>query len=267
MTELHVYSLYSGSTGNAFLVSTPRTKLLIDAGKSARRLTAALQEVGVSPKEIAAVFVTHEHSDHISALPVFLKKHPIPVHITQKSAPRLAAHPVAAACLCIHPPVFTVELEGLRVSSFPTPHDSHASVGYRIEVTENPDAPPFTLGYATDIGYVSPAVESGLVGCDAVILESNHDPDMLMDGPYPYDLKKRVASRRGHLSNSDSAAFAARLCAAGTRSLMLAHLSAENNTPDTAYDACMGAVGDAGVCICIAAPDQIVELPLDSGKE
>ncbi len=263
MSELHVYSLYSGSTGNAFLISTPSAKLLIDAGKSARRLSAALGEVGVSPEELTAVFVTHEHSDHISALPVFLKKHPIPVHITQGSAPRLACDPAAEDCLVVHPPIFTVELDGLRVTSFPTPHDSHSSVGYRVEQLDQEGSTRFTLGYATDIGHISRAVEEALTGCDAVILESNHDLGMLMDGPYPYELKMRVASRRGHLSNEDSAALAARLSATGTRSLMLAHLSAENNTPDTAYDACFSAIGDAGVTLCIATPENVVELPLD----
>ena len=93
-----------------------------------------------------------------------------------------------------------------------------------------------------------------------MILESNHDPDMLMYGPYPYELKRRIASRRGHLSNGDSAAFAAELCAKGTKSLMLAHLSQENNTPDTAYDACVSSVGDGGVRICVAHPEDITEL-------
>ena len=100
------------------------------------------------------------------------------------------------------------------------------------------------------------------MGCDAVVLESNHDVDMLMDGIYPEYLKQRIFSRRGHLSNPDSAVFAARLCQCGTKSLMLAHLSQENNTPDTAYDECFSAVADSGVQICVAAPDHITEMIL-----
>lgn len=259
MKNIRIVSLYSGSQGNSCLISTGEGSILIDAGKSAKRLCAALQDAGVSPDEIKAIFITHEHNDHIGALAVFLKKHPVPVHILSGSAYRLAMDETIAPCLCQHPPLFCENLAGMTVTSFPTPHDSRASVGYHIEIPTG-TGETFRIGYATDIGYVSREVEEGLSGCDAVVLESNHDPDMLRDGPYPYDLKLRISSRRGHLSNPESAAFAARLCAAGTKYLMLAHLSQENNTPDTAYDACVSAVGDEDVRICIAHPDEITEL-------
>lgn len=261
MSRIRILSLYSGSTGNSFAVQTPEGVILIDAGKNAKRLCAALASAGLEPEQISAIFVTHEHSDHISALPVFLKKHPIPVHIQRASAYRLANDPAVAPCLCLHPPLFSEEVAGMRVTSFPTPHDSRGSLGYRISVPTREGR--LEIGYATDIGYVSPEVEEGLLGCRAVILESNHDPDMLMTGPYPYDLKLRIASRRGHLSNPDSAAFAARLCANGTEHLMLAHLSCENNAPDTAYDACVGAVGDDRVTVAVADPDLVTEISLE----
>jgi phosphoribosyl 1,2-cyclic phosphodiesterase len=133
-------------------------------------------------------------------------------------------------------------------------------VGYRITVNEG-DAIA-TVGYATDLGVITPAVEEGLLGCEAVVLESNHDEEMLMTGPYPYYLKKRIASRRGHLSNPESALLAAHLCATGTRGLMLAHLSAENNTPEIAYDECFGAIADTGIHICVADPYQPTELTI-----
>ncbi len=259
MKEIRVFSLYSGSTGNAFVVDTPMGAILIDAGKNAKRLCMALDQAGVDVDRIRAIFVTHEHTDHISALPVFLKKHPIPVHLQRGCVYKLENEPSVTSLLCPHPPVCEVDVCGIRVASFPTPHDSRASVGYRLEIPM-PDGKVFRIGYATDIGYVTREIEDALTGCDAVILESNHDPDMLMDGPYPYDLKLRVASRRGHLSNPDSALLAAHLCATGTRHLMLAHLSQENNTPDTAYDACVSAVGDSRVQICIAQPEDITEL-------
>lgn len=262
MSNIRIISLYSGSTGNAFLISTPETRFLIDAGKNAKKLCLALCEAGVDPKEIRAIFITHEHSDHISALPVFLKKHPIPVHVMTKSAYRLVNEPSVAPCLQLHEKSFTEELTGgIRVQAFPTPHDSHASVGYHIEIP-NQDGTLFRIGYATDIGFVSQEVEDGLTGCDAVILESNHDPEMLRNGPYPYELKRRIFSNRGHLSNPDSAAFAARLCASGTRFLMLAHLSQENNVPSLAFDECFGAIGDESVQVCVAQPDQITEVCL-----
>ncbi|MBQ8310512.1 MAG: MBL fold metallo-hydrolase [Clostridia bacterium] len=260
MNNIRILSLYSGSTGNAFLITSPVGTLLIDAGKSARQLLRALDEAHVDPAQIGAILLTHEHNDHISALSVFLKKHPIPVHLPQGCVYKLEGDPAIAPHLCPHPPIDTAELCGMRVTSFPTPHDSRASVGYRIEIPYGDTT--IRVGYATDIGYVSPAVEEGLLGCDAVILESNHDLDMLMNGIYPYQLKQRVASRRGHLSNPDSAYFASRLCANGTKSLMLAHLSQENNTPDTAYSECIGAVANTNVNIAVACPDRITEMLL-----
>lgn len=261
MKNVRIFSLYSGSTGNSFLVCANGICFLIDAGKSARSLCQAIRACGHEPEEIRAVFVTHEHSDHVSALPVFLKKNPIPVHLPEACAYKLESAESALPHLRPHPPVHEEQLEGIRIRSFPTPHDSRGSVGYRIEIPT--DEGHLCIGYATDIGYVSPDVEEHLTGCHAVILESNHDPDMLRDGPYPYDLKRRIASRRGHLSNPDSACFASRLCESGTKSFLLAHLSQENNTPDTAYDECFSAVARRGVHLAVAAPDCVTELPLE----
>ncbi|MBQ9132298.1 MAG: MBL fold metallo-hydrolase [Clostridia bacterium] len=262
MSAVRVISLYSGSTGNSFAIVAPQGTLLIDAGKNARQLNLALSRAGIDPDTVRAVLVTHEHSDHISALPVWMKKHPVPVHLQAACAYRLEGEPSVAPFLCPHPPIYSCEICGMRVTSFPTPHDSHGSVGYRVEIP-TADGKCYSIGYATDMGYVSREVEESLTGCRAVILESNHDPEMLMCGPYPYDLKRRIASRRGHLSNEESAVLAARLCAGGTKGLMLAHLSQENNTPDTAYDACVSAVGDSDVQICVAQPDEITELMLE----
>jgi len=259
MSRTRVVSLYSGSVGNAFLIQTQSGTILIDAGKNAKKLCAALEAAGVCPDELDAVFITHEHSDHVSALPVFLKKHPLPVHVQNASAYRLACEPSVEPWLCLHPPLYTEQVGNMRVTSFQTPHDSRGSLGYRIDIQEE-NGEIRSIGYATDIGYVSREVEEALTGCQTVILESNHDLDMLMDGPYPYDLKKRIASKRGHLSNADSAEFAARLCENGTCRLMLAHLSQENNTPDTAYDACVSALGSDDVLIAVADPDGLTEL-------
>ncbi len=260
MTDIRIISLYSGSTGNAFVISAPCGTLLIDAGKNAKRLCGALSEVDINVDDIGAILVTHEHTDHISALPVFLKKHPVPVHIAYGCAYKLLPHPSVEPLLHMHPPIHEERICGMQVTSFPTPHDSRASVGYRIEIPDTDGNTVYRIGYATDIGYVTPEIEEALTGCDAVILESNHDYDMLMTGPYPYDLKKRIASRRGHLSNPDSAALAARLCAAGTKKLMLAHLSQENNAPDLALGECVGAVGDADVEVFVAHPEIPTEM-------
>lgn len=260
MSDIRIISLYSGSTGNAFVISAPSGTLLIDAGKNAKRLCGALAEVNINVDDIGAILVTHEHTDHISALPVFLKKHPVPVHLAYGCAYKLLPHPSVEPLLHMHPPIHEECICGMRVTSFPTPHDSRASVGYRIEIPDENGNIVYRIGYATDIGYVTPEIEKALTGCDAVILESNHDFDMLMTGPYPYDLKKRIASRRGHLSNPDSAALAAHLCATGTKKLMLAHLSQENNAPDIALGECMGAVGDSDVAVFVAHPEIPTEM-------
>lgn len=261
MSGVRVFSLYSGSTGNSFLISADECCFLIDAGKNAKQLGAALRACGHEPEDLSAVFVTHEHSDHISALPVFLKKHPIPVHLPEACAYKLMQFPSALPCLLPHPPIHEETLGAIRVCSFPTPHDSHGSVGYRVEI---PTAHGLLrIGYATDIGYITPAIEENLMGCHAVILESNHDPEMLQNGPYPYDLKKRIASKRGHLSNPDSACFAARLCENGTQSILLAHLSQENNTPDTAYSECFSSLASERVHLATAHPDCVTELDLE----
>ena len=258
MMGLRILSLYSGSSGNAFAICAPSGTILIDAGKNAKHLNAALAEGGVDATRIGAILLTHEHSDHVSALGVWIKKHPMPIHLPVACLPRFAGETSVEPHLCPHPPIWTQEICGMTVTSFPTPHDSRGSVGYRIEIPTEQGV--FRLGYATDLGYVSAEVEEGLSGCDAVILESNHDPEMLQYGSYPYELKRRIASRRGHLSNPDSACLASRLCAAGTRYLLLAHLSRENNTPDTAFDACLSAVGDDGVRIRVAHPDAVTVL-------
>ena len=260
MHDVRVISLYSGSTGNSFAICAGADCILIDAGKNARQLCTALASAKISADAVRAIFLTHEHNDHIAALSVFLKKYPIPVHLPTGCVYKLSGDPAIEPHLCAHPPIYQEKIGCMTVTSFPTPHDSRASVGYRIEI-DCPDG-IYRVGYATDIGYVSRDVEAGLLGCDAVVLESNHDEEMLIEGIYPEHLKQRILSRRGHLSNPDSAVFASRLCAFGTKSLMLAHLSQENNTPDTAYDACVSAVADTRVHICVAAPDRITEMAL-----
>ena len=262
MSTIRIVSLYSGSTGNSFLIGTSGKYILIDAGKSAKRLCEALSEAGVAPTEIAAVFITHEHNDHISALDVYLKKHPVPVHVLRECAPKLAERQAVESCLYVHAPRYSECVCGMKITAFSTPHDSRASTGYLIEIPrENGEL--LRVGYATDVGYVSGEIEQALTGCYAVILESNHDLEMLENGPYPDHLKQRIASRRGHLSNPDCAALAARLCTSGTRALMLAHLSQENNTPELAYDECVSAVGDGAVLVCVAHPDRITEICLE----
>lgn len=263
MVNYRIISLYSGSSGNSFLILTPRARLLIDAGKNARALTRALDEVGVPIDSIDAIFITHDHTDHISALPVLLKHHPIPVHAVEATAQVIdrTVSACAADCILRHRPLFCETVGDVTVRSFITPHDSEFSVGYRMEITDEQGV-VHAVGYATDLGYVTEDVRAALLGCESVVLESNHDRDMLLTGPYPYQLKQRILSRYGHLSNDDCAAFVGELAEQGMRHLMLAHLSEQNNDPEIAFNQTLMALGREDIVVCVAAPDCVVELPI-----
>lgn len=256
--SLHIVSLYSGSSGNAFLIANGEECVLIDGGKNCKRLCACLAETGYSPAQVRAVLVTHEHCDHISALPVFLKRFGIPAHAVGETADALVASGVNPALVIPHSAPFCERIGCFSIAAFPTPHDSRASVGYRIE-TETEEG-LCRIGYATDIGSLTDPIRENLTGCDYVILESNHDLDMLWNGAYPYPLKKRIAGARGHLSNTDCAAFAADLATRGTKRILLAHLSRENNTPELAYQTTAEQLSGKDVILRVAAPEKITEL-------
>lgn len=260
MKHCRIVALYSGSGGNSVYIRVGETAILIDAGKSTRTLCRSLTEIGADLSEIDAIFVTHDHHDHVSALEVLSKKRPIPIHMTNTSAAvfdRYCDSPVHQS-LVRHDTEYEVTVGEMTIRSFRTPHDSRMSVGYRIEFLDEDGIHAF--GVATDIGYVSEKIRQGLCGCEAVVLESNHDVEMLMKGPYPYELKKRIRSNRGHLSNADSAAFAAELAQGGTRAFLLAHLSEENNEPTLALEEATCAVSDPTVRIVVASPDCPTEL-------
>lgn len=247
MENVSLISLYSGSKGNCTYIRAGNDEILIDAGRSLRALSSALGSIGSDLSRIKAIFITHEHSDHTSALEMLSKKHRIPIHITETSAKKvLATTRFAAQNLVCHPPLYEVEVGELKIRSFPTPHDSDMSVGYTVSM---PDGEK--IGYATDIGHITDEIRENLLGSSAVVLESNHDSVMLRDGPYPAWLKMRIGSPRGHLSNADCAAFLPELAASGTRDVLLAHLSAENNTPSAALE-CAKCACCGNLRICVA---------------
>jgi phosphoribosyl 1,2-cyclic phosphodiesterase len=255
MADVRIVTLYSGSGGNSTYISVGDTAILIDAGKSARTLCSRLVEIGSDIKNIKAIFITHEHTDHISALETICKKNSIPIHITEQSATRFDRCPDSAVhkCLVRHTPIFTEQVGGLKISSFRTPHDSKMSVGYRIEFELCGEL--HAVGVATDIGYVSDSVRDGLCGCKAVVIEANHDREMVRCGCYPAALKRRILSGGGHLSNDDCAEISGALARQGTKRIHLMHLSRENNTPDRALDAVRGATDPYGVKVTVSSPD------------
>lgn len=256
-TPYRLCTLYSGSEGNAAYLETPGARILIDAGRCTRTLVASLRELGVTPDELDAIFITHEHRDHIAALEVLTKRYPIPVHMLLRSAEVFRVSQPEALCKCLvlyKQPDFSVTVGGVTVRAFPTMHDSRASVGYRFEFGD------VSVGYMTDTGCVTDEMEQFLTGCESVVLESNHDEQLLLSGPYPYELKLRIKSRRGHLCNRDAAELAARLAESGTRRFLLAHLSETNNYPDIAYDETFSALAGTGATVAVASPREVTML-------
>jgi len=225
-----VCTLASSSKGNAVYVRYGQDEILIDAGISMRRLECSLKSLGTSLDNIRAVFITHEHIDHVMALETLTKHHNIPIHFTETSAKEYFASGKHCSTVIMHPTVYTEQIGKIHITSFATPHDSAASVGYIIGDTDT--AKKFAI--ATDIGHIDASVENALIGAENVILESNHDEAILLCGSYPYSLKRRILSSTGHLSNNDAADFALKLAQSGTKRILLAHLSPENNYPELA---------------------------------
>ena len=267
MQNLKICCLYSGSKGNCTFVSAGGAKILIDAGKSFKALKEALSSIGEDISDIDAIFITHEHNDHISALKTLSHKHSIPIHMLYASAlifrgcndEKLCANLQMYKGQC-----FETDVKDLHVKAFPTPHDSDGAVGYRLTY-KNCHGEEISFAVTTDIGYVTEELRENLSGCVAAVLESNHDTEMLKNGPYPYELKRRIASKRGHLSNAECASFAASLCESGLKHLLLAHLSEENNLPSLAYNEVFCAIADEEFDLKVAEQNEAVWLL--KGKE
>jgi phosphoribosyl 1,2-cyclic phosphodiesterase len=242
--RIHVFA--SGSSGNCLLLEDRETLLLIDAGISRRRVAAALKALDFELEQICGVLITHEHSDHISGLLNLTKGRDLPVYAPHTVASRLlGALPLLQDNLRIIPVGERVRIGQLDVTAFHTSHDTDESVGYRLE-----GAGSFAI--ATDMGAVTQEVLEGLRGAETVLIESNHDLDMLCDGPYPVYLKRRILSDRGHLSNADCAALAGQLVEAGARNVILGHLSRENNRPELALAASGSVLNGSGARLCCA---------------
>jgi len=234
--------LFSGSSGNSAYIGGAGGGILIDAGVSAKRLAGALAAAGVDPGRVGAVFVTHEHVDHIAGLRVFCERHHVPVFATAgtlRALERMGA--LTAKMEAVPMPEGGVEACGLLVRNFATSHDAADPCGYTCEAEAGEK-----YAVATDTGCLTEEVKEALRGCDTVVLESNHEVTMLQNGPYPYFLKRRILSDQGHLSNAACADFLPGLLETGAGRFYLAHLSRENNTPQLAYAAAKAGFDMAG---------------------
>ncbi len=226
---LEMIMLGSGSGGNACIVKNADTMILIDAGFSGAELRKRMELVGLSPDDLEACLITHEHGDHIKGASILSKRHKVQL-LMHPATKRAGKRKFNGSERMRHFEMKeTMDLGSLKVTSIPTLHDSVTSTGFLVESGGQ------TLGYLTDLGAVTEDNFLMMRHADYLVMEANHDRDMLWNGPYPAYLKARVDSRVGHLSNHDSAEFIAMLAELGKlKGVMLAHLSAKNNTPELA---------------------------------
>lgn len=242
--------LSSGSKGNATYIELDGTRLLVDAGISARRIDSALKSLGTSAKELDGVLLTHEHIDHVKGVETLLKKYRLPVFSRQKTLASLKGDFPRA---CMHPIGETLEVGAVRIDCFHIPHDAADPVGYRLSGSE-------CCTVATDLGFVTSSVQEAIDGSDVLVLEANHDTKLLKEGRYPWPLKQRILSNRGHLSNADAGWALARL-KKQPRTTVLAHLSEENNIPAVARASVETILARAGVGhmeLTLARQDEVV---------
>ena len=243
-----VTTLASGSSGNCILVSHGDTRVLVDAGISCRRIRLALAALGTAPQALSVVLITHEHSDHIAGLATLFKQYHLPVYCSPGTGRQLEYRiAFLSEVLTTFEPGIPFVLGDLTVTPFSTLHDAADPVGYTFSAGGHKAA------IATDLGSITPAVEAQVKDAGLLVVEANHDPDLLRDGPYPFYLKQRILGDHGHLSNQACAGLVAR---AQARTVVLAHLSAENNTPRLALEAVRAAAG-AHVTVEVAPRDEV----------
>ena len=230
-------SLGSGSEGNALIVQVGATVLMMDCGFGLAATEARLARAGLMPGDIDAILVTHEHSDHIGGVARFARKHQLPVWLTHGTAKVFNQGALPNALINFVDPHEAFLVGDIQVTPYFVPHDAFEPVQY---VFSDGSA---RLGVLTDTGSITAHIEKTLSGCDALVLECNHDLDMLMNGPYPPSLKKRVAGKFGHLDNLTAASLLAGIDCSRLKHILAAHLSQRNNLPALATAALAGALG------------------------
>ena len=241
-------SLGSGSSGNGLVVEEGSTRVLMDCGFSLAETRLRLERVGLQPSQLAGILVTHEHDDHMGGVARLAKKHAIPVYLTRGAAQWLPPD-FPAVLVRLIDSHSTFAIGGLEVQPFTVPHDAREPVQYAFS---DGDA---RLGVATDLGCITQHVVEMLSRCTALIVETNHDLDMLMEGPYPVSLKHRVAGRFGHLDNHCARDLVRAVDRSRLRHLIAAHLSQQNNTRELAVEALSAGADCEKDWVCVATQD------------
>ncbi len=241
---IRVCPLFSGSSGNSIYIEFSNGKgILVDAGRSTKQIENILSENNIDICNIDSVFVTHEHNDHISALKVLTSKHKFKVYGSEGTIGSIRKKNVIFdGKLCNILKKNETDLEFVSVKTFSISHDCCDGFGYVFT-----DKSGEKIAICTDLGYISNEVKDALIGCNTVILESNHDVMMLQNGPYPYYLKRRILSDSGHLSNETSGKFLPFLVNNGTKNIILSHLSSHNNVPALAIQTSVYYLNSEGI--------------------
>lgn len=253
--SLQVCVLASGSSGNCIFVASDKTRVLIDAGLSARQIALRLDQIGVPPESINGICVSHEHGDHVAGIRVLQKRHNIPVYTNAGTLTGMQRHPKADE---IRARIFQTgspfSLGDITIEPFSVPHDAYEPVGFRLYTDRT------IVGVVTDLGMGTTLVREKLRGCHAIIVESNHDEDLLREAPRPWPLKQRIRSRQGHLSNLGAAQLIAECATDALEHVFLSHLSSDCNTPDMALRTVAGQLrldGLGHIPLEVTHPDRI----------
>ncbi len=223
---LRIQVLASGSKGNCIWVCSKKTQVLIDSGLSGAEITRRLKKAGGDPTDIQGILVSHEHRDHVNSLGILSRRYDLPVLINEGTLSSLPPKITPFAGTFVFKTGTTFKFGDLTIHPFSVPHDASDPVAFIIEENHT------KVGICTDLGMATRLVVNYLSACNALILESNHDPDLLIDGPYPWELKKRISGKLGHLSNIEALKLAKLTYHQGLKYLVLAHLSETNNHPE-----------------------------------
>ncbi|MBI2311088.1 MAG: MBL fold metallo-hydrolase [Betaproteobacteria bacterium] len=243
-------SLGSGSQGNALVVEVSRTRVLMDCGFPLRETLRRLARLGLDPAMLDAIVVTHEHDDHVGGVLRLARRHGLPVWLTHGTARAIGLDPCVLAGATLIDGHHSFAVGDIEVQPYPVPHDAREAVQFVFGDGCR------RLGVLTDTGCSTPHIQETLTGCDALVLECNHDPQMLASGPYPERLKRRIASRLGHLGNDASAELLASLDTTRLKHIVAAHLSQTNNAPELARHALARALDCEPEWIGVADQDE-----------
>lgn len=235
LIHMKITAIASGSSGNCICVSENEKAFLIDAGISKKRIEEGLETAGVLPEQLSGILITHEHIDHIKGLGVFMRKYDVPVFATEKTIDAIqetsSIGKVNTDLFNVVTPDREVKIADFDIRPFSVSHDAVDPVAYRFMKDDKAGA------VITDLGYYDDYIVDNLLGLDAVLLEANHDINMLQTGAYPYYLKQRIWGNKGHLSNEISGRLLNRIASKKLKNVILGHLSNENNYPELAFEA------------------------------